>query len=619
MRYENDSSAVRSAQEEVNDAEDQLAIDALEKQIKLLEDQQELIDKQIQQYQDQQDALQKMLDSSNEYYENLIEQTETYWDTLIESLENQKSKWDELLEQKEIAEAFALVQENMRNLGFTVEDVLNDTPGAFEAFRDAYLNALSESNAGNQDFIDGLAYASNSAKGAFDEISSSAEEIGTALGKVSDATAPLATAADNVKAVGTAAQGASTGIDALKSSADGISSTISSLDSASFENLEQAISTAKKELENIRNLLVGEDGSIQYALQQLNDATVLAQLGQAFSDLEESISNVATALGVSTGTSTATDTASSQNASQETDTSTSAGSGLSSAIEEIKTAADTFIGASVDDEGETAIGRFNLLKTTITSLVNDVIGNTELEGTLLGSINSIPDISDKALNGDEGAINMFYSFAESLQACADAATSLVDSIDKLSSAKLPSISGGIPSANYTGTAAYTGDWSVGKNEKALVGELGPETILRNGKYTIVGKNGPEFVNLNKDDIVLNHLQTQEVLAKKNQVRALADGSVLTPISNAMQDTYAKLKGITSGTLPSVGNLRDIIDNQTKEIQSSITNVSKVTQVPNITISHPSFTVTGVTGEEVMRKIEGSFEGLMLNAYQKAMS
>ena len=149
--------------------------------------------------------------------------------------------------------------------------------------------------------------------------------------------------------------------------------------------------------------------------------------------------------------------------------------------------------------------------------------------------------------------------------------------------------------------------------------MGPETILRNGKYTIVGKNGPEFVNLNKDDIVLNHLQTQEVLAKKNQVRALADGSVLTPISNAMQDTYAKLKGITSGTLPSVGNLRDIIDNQTKEIQSSLTNVSKVTQVPNITISHPSFTVTGVTGEEVMRKIEGSFEGLMLNAYQKAMS
>jgi len=39
----------------------------------------------------------------------------------------------------------------------------------------------------------------------------------------------------------------------------------------------------------------------------------------------------------------------------------------------------------------------------------------------------------------------------------------------------------------------------------LMGELGPEMVVSNGRYFVVGQNGPEMVNLASDAIVFNHL------------------------------------------------------------------------------------------------------------------
>lgn len=72
------------------------------------------------------------------------------------------------------------------------------------------------------------------------------------------------------------------------------------------------------------------------------------------------------------------------------------------------------------------------------------------------------------------------------------------------------------SAHYSGTARHTGsafasgDWSIPKDEKALVGELGTETVVRDGKYFTVGDRGAEFVNLKRGDIVFNHKQSEEL-------------------------------------------------------------------------------------------------------------
>ena len=47
----------------------------------------------------------------------------------------------------------------------------------------------------------------------------------------------------------------------------------------------------------------------------------------------------------------------------------------------------------------------------------------------------------------------------------------------------------------------------------LMGELGPELVVSNGRYSVVGTNGPEMVSLPKDAIVFNHLQTESLLKK----------------------------------------------------------------------------------------------------------
>lgn len=47
----------------------------------------------------------------------------------------------------------------------------------------------------------------------------------------------------------------------------------------------------------------------------------------------------------------------------------------------------------------------------------------------------------------------------------------------------------------------------------LMGELGPELYVQNGAYHIAGAHGPEFVDLDPDAIVFNHLQTANLLGK----------------------------------------------------------------------------------------------------------
>ena len=45
-----------------------------------------------------------------------------------------------------------------------------------------------------------------------------------------------------------------------------------------------------------------------------------------------------------------------------------------------------------------------------------------------------------------------------------------------------------------------------------MGELGPEMVVSNGRYFLVGQAGAEMVDLAPDAIVFNHLQTKRLLA-----------------------------------------------------------------------------------------------------------
>lgn len=64
-----------------------------------------------------------------------------------------------------------------------------------------------------------------------------------------------------------------------------------------------------------------------------------------------------------------------------------------------------------------------------------------------------------------------------------------------------------------GTAHANGSWGAPKTETALVGELGPEMLVRNGRWTTVGENGAEFTEVKRGDIIFNHKQTEDLLSK----------------------------------------------------------------------------------------------------------
>lgn len=101
-------------------------------------------------------------------------------------------------------------------------------------------------------------------------------------------------------------------------------------------------------------------------------------------------------------------------------------------------------------------------------------------------------------------------------------------------------------ANVNGTAGNAfakGNWGTKEDGTALVGELGQEMIVRDGRFFTVGDDGAEFVNYKKGDIVFNHKQTEE-LFKNGRItsgggrgKALAEGTAFSRGTPSRRPTY----------------------------------------------------------------------------------
>ena len=88
-------------------------------------------------------------------------------------------------------------------------------------------------------------------------------------------------------------------------------------------------------------------------------------------------------------------------------------------------------------------------------------------------------------------------------------------------------------ANVNGTvgrAFKQGSWGTKNSGTALVGELGRETLVRDGRYYTIGDTGAEFIKYRKGDIIFNHKQTEELFANGKvtsgggRAKALANGT-----------------------------------------------------------------------------------------------
>lgn len=121
-----------------------------------------------------------------------------------------------------------------------------------------------------------------------------------------------------------------------------------------------------------------------------------------------------------------------------------------------------------------------------------------------------------------------------------------------SSIGTPPAGGGVGvngTAHVDGTAFKEGSWGAPKNETALVGELGPEMIVRDGRWFTVGDNGAEFTDIKHDDIIFNHKQTESLLKNgyvTGRGKAFAEGTAyasLDLIKKARQKAKTRSKSL----------------------------------------------------------------------------
>lgn len=159
--YEADTSSIREADEAVEDAQREIRIANIEQEIKVLEkrrdvleDQQSLISQQLDELDEYYD---KLISDTEAYYDNLIASTEASWDAIIKGFEETKSRWEELQELEEQAQFEA----NLRELGLSLDDVLNMSESQFAAFKDNYLGILADIYAGNDQMISSMSELAN--------------------------------------------------------------------------------------------------------------------------------------------------------------------------------------------------------------------------------------------------------------------------------------------------------------------------------------------------------------------------------------------------------------------------------------------------------------------------
>ena len=110
-------------------------------------------------------------------------------------------------------------------------------------------------------------------------------------------------------------------------------------------------------------------------------------------------------------------------------------------------------------------------------------------------------------------------------------------------------------AHFSGTAfarGTHGNWGTRGSGTALGGELGEELLVRDGRWYSIGRNGAEFFNYKKDDIIFNADQTRQLFEKgkiqygKRRGSALYDGTAFR-YGTAGSGPAFRLGGNTGGS------------------------------------------------------------------------
>ena len=627
MHYVADTKEIREAKESATEAKENIQVANMEKEISGLND---IID-----------GLDKKIKESNEYYDELIEQTEKYWDSLIKGLEEYKSRWQELADIENQAKMEAM----LRNLGITTEDVLNMSESAFGSFKGTYLGLLNEMYSGNDEMISMLqrfgSVSTDTLKPLSGTIGMVAESLDKYAGSASTASTSTTKVSENMGGLNTSTAG-------LNDNLSGVSDNINDI----LEN--NKLGTVAEQLEDIAE-------SVQSVADALNEMPAEMDMGgitEQFDTLGNSVDKVSASIsGGNASKAEAPDGTSSGNGSDS----------LASAIKEVKTETDRSIGTG---GGSGATGQFNQLEESVMDVTAAVSGgsgnrgnknNGEGSDNLVSSIENLGETTTETLGepDGEGAIGKFGELGDTIAEAENHVQGIIDKMAGLDGMTAecsivvnvqtvggaPAYAGGTAisdaagsmgsgeyhpkyegKARVEGTANVSGNWSVQSNEgSSLVGEVGYEIIVRDGRFFTVGNNGPEMFPIKKGDIVFNHEQSKELLKNghtSGRGKAYADGTVgggklltkdgavLRPLQpgDKMYDLVQKFDAYFKSM---DGNLDKLVPNsayehnrQMNEIAKQITNNNIVNNNRNVqpVVNHINVTCPGVTDKQVAEKL-----------------
>lgn len=534
-----------------------------------------------------------------------------------------------------------------------------------------------------QEYIDSLISMDMS------DTATSMDNTAESMDKLSTATSD---ANENTKAMSENMGTLSTNTAELGENATTVSDALSSIPDAekfnvlttSFTNLAEAIKSVADALGVSGN---GTVNSLVDTLQSLSTISIDADgngLITQFNNLKTAIEGVTSAIsggGMSGGSAGEGSPSSSPSMSAGAGGKGSAVGGLISAVESIKTATDEALGTGGGEDGEGggtgAIGQFEQLKDAVDDVTASIGGGGSSESgqgtggsegdnadSLIGSIVELGDTTEEILTGggesegeSGGVIGRFEEFSDVIEEARDHVTGISEGLDEIdgkevectirvnieTNGSLPSIVGSgmnLGSAQYDakytgnahveGTALASGNWAVQSDEKeALLGEVGYEIIVRNGRFFTVGENGAEMFPIKKGDIVFNHQQSEELLKNghiSGRGKAYADGTVgggkyLMPdgrISRPLQpgdrmyDMLQKFQNYFSG-LESRGETMynsALVDHQKQmeQMVNQITNnnsvVNNTKNVQPVVNNEIHVVCPGVTREEVARQLPG---------------
>ena len=201
-------------------------------------------------------------------------------------------------------------------------------------------------------------------------------------------------------------------------------------------------------------------------------------------------------------------------------------------------------------------------------------------------------------------------------------------------------------AHVKGTALVSGNWAVQSDARnALLGEVGYEIIVRNGRFFTVGNSGAEMFPIKKGDIVFNHEQSKQLLKYgriASRGRAYADGTVgggkfLTPDGDILrpllpgdrtwelQKTFEPLLNRMNNHLEYLAdNARMTYDKQMQTMLNPLNTANGMGQgKTDVHITGGlNITCPGVTSQEVVKQVgmelNHMFSGLHLDAMQQSM-